>query len=151
MEFVNQLKQNDSVQFVQKMSSWQDAIKLCFEPLLQNQSITSGYVAHAIQSGQDLNFYYLIAPGLAMPHTRPEYGVEKNGISLLIVKEGVEFESHEFNPIYCLIGLAALDNDKHIELMENIVDIFGGHEDVVDNLRKFSEKSQVIDYLTKLS
>ena len=69
-------------------------------------------------------------------------------MSLLIIKNGVNFENHSNNPIYCLIGLAAVDNYSHIETMSDILEIFGSEEDgiVADNIRTFNTKEDIIKY-----
>lgn len=147
--FVDVLKELDSINIIDNIDNWQNAVKEAFKPLLKREYVNEEYIQKVIDSGKDLNFYYLIGKGLAMPHAKRESGVFKNGITLLIVKDGVNFENHHNNPVYCLIGLAATDNDSHIEIMSDILDIFGSEEDgvVVDDLKKLAAKEDIINYL----
>lgn len=147
--FVDVLKELDSINIIDNIDNWQNAVKEAFKPLLKREYINEEYIQKVIDSGKELNFYYLIGKGLAMPHAKRESGVFKNGITLLIVKDGVNFENHNNNPVYCLIGLAATDNDSHIEIMSDILDIFGSEEDgvVVDDLKKLATKEDIINYL----
>lgn len=147
--FVDVLKELDSINIIDNIDNWQNAVKEAFKPLLKKEYVNEEYIQKVIDSGKELNFYYLIGKGLAMPHAKRESGVFKNGITLLIVKNGVNFENHNNNPVYCLIGLAATDNDSHIEIMSDILDIFGSEEDgvVVDDLKKLATKEDIINYL----
>lgn len=147
--FVDVLKELDSINIIDNIDNWQNAVKEAFKPLLKREYINEEYIQKVIDSGKELNFYYLIGKGLAMPHAKRESGVFKNGITLLIVKDGVNFENHNNNPVYCLIGLAATDNDSHIEIMSDILDIFGSEEDgvVADDLKKLATKEDIINYL----
>jgi len=61
--------------------------------------------------------YMLVAPGVAMPHARPQDGALKNGISYLTLKTPVFFPQKDDNPITLLIGVAAIDNRIHLKVM----------------------------------
>lgn len=147
--FIDILREIDSINIIENCESWQEAVRKCFEPLLNKKYINGEYVEKAISSGKEFNFYYLIGKGLAMPHAKRESGVFKTGLTLLIIKNGVHFENHENNPIYCLIGLAASDDDSHIEIMSDILEIFGSEGDgaVVDNLKSLNSKEDIVKYL----
>ncbi len=145
---LNQISK-DFVQITDKAESWESAVKLCFEPLLKNGYITEHYIDAVISKAKELNFYFLIAPHLGMPHARPEEGVLKTGISILIVKDGVKFEDHRNNPVYVLIGLAAADSSSHIDVLTDISELFGGDEDIIQELKTASTKEEVIKLLNK--
>ena len=146
---VDMLKELDSVNIIDNINSWQEAVEECFKPLLKKEYISKEYIQKVIDAGKELNFYYLIGKHLAMPHAKRESGVFKNGITLLVIKDGVNFENHSNNPIYCLIGLAAVDNDSHIEIMSDILEIFGSEEDgvVAGELKNMNSKEDIINYL----
>lgn len=139
----------DSVNVIDNINSWQEAVEECFKPLLEKEYISREYIQNAIDSAKEFDFYYIIGKHLAMPHAKRESGVFKNGITLLVVKNGVNFENHSNNPIYCLIGLAAVDNDSHIEIMSDILEIFGSEEDgvVASELRNMNSEEEIINYL----
>jgi len=151
MSFIEAIKKLDSVQVVDTVESWEKAISLCFAPLLEKNIITENYIQQVISKGEELNFYFLLAPGLGMPHSRPEDGVLEIGISLLIIKKGVQFATHQHNPIYCLIGLAAINNDKHIDILMEISELFGDNENIIEQLIMTSQTSEVIELLIRRS
>ena len=86
MPLVEQLKKINSVQIIDHINSYQEAIHLCFKPLLDQQYITQEYTKNVIKQGKELNFYYLLTHGMAMPHARPEDGALKNGVSFDLIR-----------------------------------------------------------------
>lgn len=140
------LSAQNSVQVVDSCPSWQEAVRLCFQPLLERGFVSKQYIEAAIKSALDLNFYYLIAEGLAMPHARPEEGALKNGFSMLVVRKGINFGDHRNNPIYCIIGLAASDSNSHIDAMMDISDLFGD-ESVIPLLASQPDAASLIAFL----
>jgi PTS system ascorbate-specific IIA component len=59
-----------------------------------------------------------------MPHARPEQGARKNGLSLLHVKNGVNFQADENDPVYVVIMLCAVSGDDHIQMITALADVF---------------------------
>ncbi|HDR2712243.1 TPA: PTS sugar transporter subunit IIA, partial [Enterobacter asburiae] len=74
--------------------------------------------------------YYVLAPGLAMPHARPEEGAKGLGLSLLKLKQGVSFGAGEFDPVDVIIMLAAPDKHSHIEMISALAELFSSDEDM---------------------
>ena len=90
---------------------WRHAIELATAPLLTNGTIEPSYVAALFRSHEELGPYYVLGPGLAMPHARPEDGVNRLGLGLTVLKTGVNFGSEGNDPIQLLITLAAIYGD----------------------------------------
>ncbi|HAU3146356.1 TPA: PTS transporter subunit EIIA [Salmonella enterica subsp. salamae] len=118
----------DNIQIVDSVSDWKQAIMLSAQPLLAKEAITEDYIHAIFNSHQKIGPYYVLAPGLAMPHARPEQGVIKNGLSLLHIKQGVSFDSEDNDPIYVVIMLCALSGDEHINMITALADIFSDDE-----------------------
>ncbi|NYU09226.1 PTS mannitol transporter subunit IIA [Enterobacteriaceae bacterium CCUG 67584] len=118
----------ENIQIVDSVSDWEQAIRLSAQPLLAKETITEEYVEAIFKSHQELGPYYVLAPGLAMPHARPEQGAIKNGLSLLHIKQGVSFNADENDPIYVVIMLCALSGDEHINMITALAEIFSDDE-----------------------
>lgn len=118
----------ENIQIVDSVSDWKQAIRLSAQPLLAKETITEEYIEAIFNSHQELGPYYVLAPGLAMPHARPEQGVIKNGLSLLHIKQGVSFNAEENDPIYVVIMLCALSGDEHINMITSLAEIFSDDE-----------------------
>lgn len=114
----------------ERVKNWREAVELSAEPLLNNGTIEHSYLAAIYQQHQLLGPYYVLAPGIAMPHARPEQGANKLGLSLLVVKEGVNFASSDNDPVYLIIMLAAPDGNQHIEMISQLAELFSNEEDV---------------------
>lgn len=118
----------ENIQIVDSVSDWKQAITLSAQPLLAKGVITEDYINAIFNSHQELGPYYVLAPGLAMPHARPEQGAIKNGLSLLHIKQGVSFDADENDPIYVVIMLCALSGEEHINMITALAEIFSDDE-----------------------
>ncbi len=118
----------ENIQIVDSVSDWKQAIRLSAQPLLAKETMTEAYIDAIFNSHQELGPYYVLAPGLAMPHARPEQGAIKNGLSLLHIKQGVSFDAEENDPISVVIMLCALSGDEHINMITALADIFSDDE-----------------------
>lgn len=67
----------DKIKVINSIDSWENAVRLAAEPLLMQGYIAGSYIEAILQSHKELGPYYVLAPGLAMPHARPEQGVKK--------------------------------------------------------------------------
>lgn len=131
----------ENIQIVDSVSDWKQAITLVAQPLLMKAAITERYIKAIFHSHQELGPYYILAPGLAMPHARPEQGAIKNGLSLLHIKQGVDFEAGENDPVHVVIMLCALSGDEHINMITALADIFSDDERLAALLKASSMAS----------
>ena len=121
-----------TIQCRESVASWQEALERCAVPLLQADIISPEYVTAIVQQHQRLGPYYVLAPGLAMPHARPEEGAKGLGLSLLKLQEGVFFGSEDGDPVDLIIMLAAPDKHSHIELIAALAELFTSEDDMAE-------------------
>ncbi|WP_409075069.1 PTS sugar transporter subunit IIA [Pantoea sp. C3] len=114
----------DAIHIVDDVIDWQDAVRKSAEPLLAQGAITPAYLDAIFTSHAEIGPYYVLAPGLAMPHARPEQGAHKNGLSLLHVKNGVNFDADENDPVYVVIMLCAFSGEEHIQMITALAELF---------------------------
>lgn len=123
MTLLDSLKENESVVLKKEAKTWKEAIEVCMEPLLNKGTIERKYVDAIIERTEELGPFYILAPGLAMPHERPEKGVNKDCFSFVTLKEPVAFPDGQ--EVDILIGLAATSTDIHNgEAIPQIVMLF---------------------------
>ncbi|MVX98140.1 PTS sugar transporter subunit IIA [Enterobacter hormaechei] len=129
------------------VESWPQALELCAKPLLDLQVIAPEYVTAIIEQHQTLGPYYVLAPGLAMPHARPEEGAKGLGLSLLKLKQGVSFGAGEFDPVDVIVMLAAPDKHSHIEMISALAELFSSDENMAElhRAKTLEEIKTVID------
>lgn len=106
-----------SILLGQTATQWEDAVRLAGDALVVSGRTTSEYTDAMVDAVVELGPYLVIAPGLAMPHARPNAAVLETGMSLVVLKEPVSFGHSKNDPVHVLFGLAALDHDKHLELL----------------------------------
>ncbi|MCP1438874.1 PTS system ascorbate-specific IIA component [Erwinia persicina] len=116
--------QPENIQLTESVGHWQEAIRQAAAPLLAQQAITPDYLEAIFRSHAKLGPYYVLAPGLAMPHARPEEGALKNGLSLLRINQGVSFDSAENDPVYVVILLSAVSGEEHIRMIGELAGLF---------------------------
>ncbi|KAA8730457.1 PTS sugar transporter subunit IIA [Ewingella americana] len=120
----------DTIHIRHDITDWREAVKASAEPLLANGTITADYVEAIFAQHEKLGPYYVLAPGIAMPHARPEEGAEGLGLSLLTLPHGVKFNSEDNDPVYSVVMLAAPDKHSHIELISELAELFSSEDEM---------------------
>ncbi|WP_213712806.1 PTS sugar transporter subunit IIA [Cedecea lapagei] len=127
---LNQWLHPQTIQLQDEAANWQQALEISARPLLDAGIIAPHYLTAIMQQHQKLGPYYVLAPGLAMPHARPEEGATGLGLSLLKLKRGVSFHSEGNDPVDVIIMLAAPDSHSHIEMISALAELFSSDEDM---------------------
>ncbi|MDD3361194.1 MAG: PTS sugar transporter subunit IIA [Hespellia sp.] len=104
-----------------KVSSWEEAIREAAQPLLEDGCIHESYIDAMIENVIQNGPYMVLIPGFALPHARPEMGVEKTGISCLKLNESVLFP--ENMEVKVVMALAAGDANTHIDALTELTDL----------------------------
>ncbi|MBS0907965.1 PTS sugar transporter subunit IIA [Tatumella sp. JGM118] len=121
---------NDRIRVCDRLDNWQQAIELAGEPLLREGVISRRYIEEIIAEHRRTGPYYVLAPGVAMPHSRPENGSHGIGLSLLVVKDGVAFGSDGNDPVRLIFLLAAKDADSHISLISSLAELLDDEDNI---------------------
>lgn len=105
-----------------------EAIKLSGNLLVKSGYATEAYVDAMIQGYEDIGPYIVIAPGIAIPHSRPENGALKKGFSLLRLKRPIEFGHKKNDPVQLICAISGVGSTGHIEMLQEIAKILGDKE-----------------------
>lgn len=127
--------------------NWQAAVELCGGLLMEAGVVEERYVPAMVRTVEELGPYVAIAPGVAIPHARPEDGAIKPGISLVILREPVEFGSEENDPVDLLFGFATTGSDAHVEIIRALSEFIGEQENL-ERLRQARTQGDALDVLT---
>ncbi len=106
---------------VESAEDWKDAIRLAVEPLIRDGVAEPRYLDGIYENIAQNGDYIIVAPDLAIPHTRAENGALNNGFSLVKLKNKVTFSSGE--DVSLLIAFAATDPDQHLDMQEKLTDL----------------------------
>ncbi|WP_312315591.1 PTS mannitol transporter subunit IIA [Atlantibacter sp.] len=136
-----------SISIKSSATNWQEAIDFSMSSLLANHYVNTNY----IQAIKDLTItigpYYILAPGVAMPHARPECGALKTGMSLTLLKQEVKFAEDD-EGIKLIIGLSAANSDSHIGAIQALSELLSEEETLTALLAAKSEK-QLADIIAR--
>lgn len=119
---------NGNIEILDGAKDWKDAIKLASNPLIKAKKIEERYVDSMIENIKRFGEYIIMAPNIAMPHSRPENGVNESCLSLLKLNRGVEFESGEEVQLFLILG--AKDNESHINILKELMNFFDDEEKI---------------------
>lgn len=146
MAFKESLIENNSILLKAKAANWEDAVKLGTDMLVASRAIEPSYHDAIIRCVKSIGPYIIIAPNLAMPHARPEDGVNHTAFALVTLQNPVYFDGED-EPVDVLVTLAGSTSDQHMEgLMEvtQILDDENSETGVdLDKLRRCNSKEDV--------
>jgi len=133
------------VMIVESVKDWVEAVKLSGTLLAVDGVIEERYINAMVKVTEELGPYAVIAPGVAIPHARPEDGAKRIGLSILVVKSGVNFGSPN-DPVYVVIGFAAIDKTSHLGVLKELAELLS-MPDLVEKLRNSSSVEEIIDII----
>ncbi|MGM9929759.1 MAG: BglG family transcription antiterminator [Bacillus sp. (in: firmicutes)] len=136
----------DKIQIVDSVPTWEDAISLVAKPLVEQQIIEPSYIDGIIDTVNKLGPYIVIGPEFALPHARPEMGVNKVGMSLLKLNKPVDFSDDGSKPVRLLICLAAVDNTTHLKALSQLTKLLSNSE-TFEALKNVNTVDEVIELL----
>ncbi|OCG23198.1 PTS ascorbate-specific transporter subunit IIA [Gilliamella sp. wkB108] len=118
MALKESLIENNSILLKADAANWQEAVKLGTDMLVASKAIEPRYYDAIIHCVKTMGPYIIIAPNLAMPHARPEDGVNHTAFALVTLNKPVYFDGEE-EPVDVLVTLAGSTSDEHMQgLME---------------------------------
>ncbi|KLN63795.1 PTS sugar transporter subunit IIA [Vibrio sp. VPAP30] len=127
---LSELITSDVIRVHAEASDWKDAVQKSCQALLDNGAVDPSYVEAIFRSHQELGPYYVVGPGMAMPHARPEDGVNRLSLAITVIQNGVNFDSEGNDPVQMLVTLAATDSDSHVGAISKLAELFMNEEHV---------------------
>ncbi|GKX51207.1 PTS ascorbate transporter subunit IIA [Budvicia aquatica] len=147
MKLRDSLVQNNSIRLQAEADDWQAAVKIGVDLLVEAGVVEPRYYQAILDGVERFGPYFVIAPGLAMPHGRPEEGVKKNGFALVTLKTPLVFNHEDNDPVDILITLAAVDAKTHNEVgIMQVVNLFEDEANF-DRLRACRSAQQVLELI----
>ncbi|WP_108651381.1 PTS sugar transporter subunit IIA [Dongshaea marina] len=127
MNFKQSLIDNRSIKLQTTATDWKDAIKQGTDMLIASGAVEPSYPEAIIRSIEQMGPYIVIAPGLAMPHARPEDGVNRTAFALVTLNDPVHFEGED-EPVDVLITLAGSSSDEHMQGLMEVTQVLDDEE-----------------------
>ena len=152
MALKESLIENNSILLKADVSTWQEAIKLGTDMLVASKAINPSYYDAIINCVKTMGPYIIIAPNFAMPHARPEDGVNRTAFALVTLNSPVYFEGEE-QPVDVLVTLAGSTSDEHMQGLMEVTQILDDEDSPtgidLDKLRACNSKEDVYAVIDK--
>jgi len=104
-------------------ADWESAVRALGQLMHDTGAVEERYIEAMINTTKELGPYIVIAPGVAIPHARPEDGVIEPSLAFAKLSTPVEFGNKENDPVSLLFGLGALDHEHHVSALQKIAEI----------------------------
>lgn len=132
------------VQVCDQQLTWQEALSLACQPLLENQIVDETFVADCSCQISEAGYAGYLGTKMCIPHTTVEHGVLKDGVAFLVCKEPVVFpEGHR---IQIIAPLAFYDLTQHLRAVNQLAEI-SSDEAMIAQIMKAANEQDVFQLL----
>ena len=118
------------------------AIELAGDLLVSSGRVTPDYTTAMVGVLETHGPYFVIAPGIAIAHSKPSDSVLSSGLSLVTLAEPIIFGNAANDPVRLIIGLCAIDHDSHIEILAELSSLLSDDQ-TVNNLLNARDTEQI--------
>jgi PTS system ascorbate-specific IIA component len=120
MSILSEAFGDGSIIIKESVADRDEAISIAGECLVVSRKAKPEYIDSMLAAVEKFGPYIVIAPGIALAHGKPGDEVLATGLSLLMIREPIDFRHSQNDPVQLVFGLAATDHDSHIELMAEL-------------------------------
>ncbi|WP_035051392.1 BglG family transcription antiterminator [Carnobacterium pleistocenium] len=145
---LSELLTKDMIQFANEEMDWKKAIAKAAQPLVDFNKVQSKYVEAMIKNVEEIGTYIHIGKGIAIPHARPEAGVNSLGISFLRTTTPVLLLDKEEHKIDIFICLAAIDNQAHLKALAQITKLLS-NDTTLNAIKNSTTVEEIISIIKK--
>ncbi len=110
----------DVIRLNVEAADWESAVRAGGQLLLNAGKCRPDYIDAMVQTVRQFGPYMVLTPGLALAHARPEDGALEVGLSLITLKDPVEFGSEANDPVMLVIAFCAEDKERHTGLLKEL-------------------------------
>ncbi|MEC0181031.1 BglG family transcription antiterminator [Paenibacillus peoriae] len=147
---LNELLTPSRIQRMDRVGSWEDGVAAAAWPLLKEGAIADSYVEAMVENVKQRGPYIIIAPLVAVPHADPLSGVNKTGISLLVLKEGIAFSEQPEHEVRLIFTLAAMDNETHLRALSQFTSLLTD-EGNIERLFRSQSTEEIMEIILQYS
>ena len=145
---LNELITEDKVMFQKNVKDYKEAIYVSGKPLLEEGIIEERYLEKVISNIHEMGPYIVVAPNIAISHARPEDGVNKLGMSILMLEEAVNFSEDKERFVKLVVTLAAPDEESHLKALGQLSELFMNS---MDEIMSCKTKEEVLKLVNQYS
>ena len=138
-----QLLEESRIEIKYPAKDWREAVQAGIGCLVAERRATWDYYDAILRSVALNGPYFILMPGVALPHARPENGVLEAGFSLVTLAEPVNFGSPENDPISVLLSFCAPTAADQVEhTLAQAVTLFE-EENIVEKLMAVNSPAEM--------
>lgn len=119
---------------------WHQAMEGAADELLRAGFIEHSYLDEAIRNVEEYGSYIIVARGVALAHARKESGAHRDGIGLLVSRDGIAFDEGE--RVHLLFFFAQSSDTDYMPLFREIIRL-GQEEENIATLTACTNVEQV--------
>ena len=120
-----------------------EAIAAAGELLVATGAASERYVEAMQVALRELGPYMVVAPGVALPHARPEDGAHGPGVALVTLADPVTFGHEHNDPVDVVVAFSATGKDAHLRVLQQLATLLGD-EDGLDRLRASKDQEALL-------
>ena len=132
----------DKINVVKHVENWQKAIELAAQPLIQDHSIEPSYITAMINNVKEHGPYIVLDDYFALPHAKVDVGVNKLGMSLLVVKDEVDLLGR---PVNVFLILATVDSTSHLNALATLSEILNDRKNI--EIFRSGDKKNILEII----
>ena len=100
---------------------WEEAVRRAAAPLVADGSVEERYVDQIVDNVREPGGTYMdLGFGVTLAHARPEAGVRRTAVALLLLATPALLADSPEHPVRAVIVLAAEDSSSHQDVMADI-------------------------------
>lgn len=139
----------DMINLEVEASDWEDAIRKASLPLLEHNKVEQVYVDNMIEAVKELGPYIVIMPGIAFAHARPDESVKETCMSMITLKNPIEFGSEQNDPVSIVFAFGAENGNDHLKALQDLAKFLALDENV-EFLKGATDKELVLKKLINI-
>ena len=141
---LSNLIKEDRVKIIERADSWQQAIEIASQVLIDKKSITQKYVEDMIEQIEIFGPYIVLVDGIAMPHATNNNTVNKIDVSILKLETPVDLKGKSVD---LFIVLSTIDNNRHLKMISTLSEILSDQDAL--KLLKSGEYKNIVSVIEK--
>ena len=102
---------------VEGLHTPEDVLRFAAQMMVSAGKASPDYVEQMVQSYKETGPYFVIAPGIALPHIRPSDAVFQSGVCFVRLKEPVAFGHPGNDPVTLVFLLTGTQSGSHLEMI----------------------------------
>jgi PTS system ascorbate-specific IIA component len=127
-------------------NDWRAAVRASGDALVASGATDAAYTDEMIATVEQLGPYIVIAPGIALAHSRPSPAVHRAAMSLVTLAVPVPFGHRQNDPVRLVVGLAAPDDEGHVTALATLAE-FLADDDRRSRLLEASDPAAIRDMI----